>query len=154
MSWNSESVSVPYPAAIRCRHQNLKSFPFDSLLVFLLYMKTSHCHTVFFILVDVPSLQGLPWWLSGKESTCQYMRCRFDPWVGKIPWRREKPGIPWLPTPVFLPGKSHGQRTPAGYNPWGCRVRHDWGTKHQPLYSYFPLRKYAPFSPLAYYTWQ
>ena len=42
-----------------CRYQNLKSFPFDSLLVFLLYMKTSPCHTVFLILVDVPSLQGL-----------------------------------------------------------------------------------------------
>ena len=33
-------------------------------------------------------------------------RCRFDPWVGKIPWRRK-----WQPTPVFLPGKSHGQRS-------------------------------------------
>ena len=35
----------------------------------------------------------------------------FDPWVGKIPWRRE-----WLPTPVFLPGGFHGQRSFAGYN--------------------------------------
>ena len=39
---------------------------------------------------------------------------RFYPWVGKIPWRRE-----WLSTPVFLPGKSHGQRSLAGYSPWG-----------------------------------
>ena len=37
----------------------------------------------------------------------------FDPWVGKILWRRK-----WQPTPVFLPGKSHGQRMLAGYNPW------------------------------------
>ena len=37
-----------------------------------------------------------------------------DPWVGKIPWRRK-----WLPTPVLLPGKSHGQRSLAGYGPWG-----------------------------------
>jgi len=36
----------------------------------------------------------------------------FDPWVGKIPWRRI-----WQPTPVFLPGESHGQRSPAGYSP-------------------------------------
>ena len=36
-----------------------------------------------------------------------------DPWVGKIPWRRK-----WQPTPVFLPGKSHGQRSLAGYSPW------------------------------------
>ena len=31
---------------------------------------------------------GLPWWLSGKESTCKCRTCRFDPWVGTIPWRR------------------------------------------------------------------
>ena len=47
---------------------------------------------------------GLPWWLSGKEFTCQCRRLGFNPWVGKIPWRRK-----WQPTPVFLPGKSHGQ---------------------------------------------
>jgi len=47
------------------------------------------------------------------------LQCRrpgFHPWVGKIPWRRE-----WLLTPVFLPGKSHGQRSLVGYNPWGCK---------------------------------
>ena len=38
----------------------------------------------------------------------------FDTWVGKIPWRRK-----WQSTPVFLPGKSHGQRNLAGYGPWG-----------------------------------
>ena len=37
----------------------------------------------------------------------------FDPWVGKLPWRRK-----WQPTPVFWPGKSHGQRILAGYNLW------------------------------------
>ena len=37
----------------------------------------------------------------------------FDPWVGKIPWRRK-----WQPTPVLLPGKSHGQRSLVGYSPW------------------------------------
>ena len=36
----------------------------------------------------------------------------FDPWVGKIPWRRE-----WQPAPVSLPGKSHGQRSLVGYSP-------------------------------------
>ena len=51
----------------------------------------------------------LPRWLSGKESACQCRRHTFDPWVGKIPWRR-----PWQPTPVFLPGESHGQRSLAG----------------------------------------
>ena len=40
----------------------------------------------------------------------------FNPWVGKIPWRRA-----WQRTPVFLPGEFHGQRSLAGYSPWGCR---------------------------------
>ena len=42
----------------------------------------------------------------------QCRRCWFDPWVGKIPWGRK-----WQPTPVFLLGKSYGQRSLAGYNP-------------------------------------
>ena len=56
-------------------------------------------------------------WHSGKESACQckrHRRCGFDPWVEKIPWSRK-----WQPTPVFLPGKSHGRRSLAGYSPQG-----------------------------------
>ena len=56
-------------------------------------------------------------WFSGKESACQFRRCgiqEFDPRVSKIPWRRK-----WQPTSVFLPGKSHRQRSLAGYSPWG-----------------------------------
>ena len=44
-------------------------------------------------------LLGFPGDTSGKEPTCQCRRHRFDPWVGRIPWRRT-----WQPTPVFLPG--------------------------------------------------
>ena len=43
---------------------------------------------------------------------------RFNPWVGTIPWK-------WQPTPVFLPGESHGQRSLVGYSPWGDRDGHD-----------------------------
>ena len=57
---------------------------------------------------------GLPWYLSGKESTCQCWRCRFNPWVWKIPWRRK-----WQPTPIFLPGESQGQRSLGIYSSWG-----------------------------------
>ena len=53
-------------------------------------------------------------WLISKKPTCQCRRHGFDPWVGKIPWRRK-----WHPTPVFLPGKSHGQRSLADYSPRG-----------------------------------
>ena len=59
----------------------------------------------------------LPKWFSGKESACHCSRCRrlgFDPWVGKVPRRRK--GLPSL---LFLPEKYHGQRSLAGYSPWG-----------------------------------
>ena len=55
-----------------------------------------------------------PWWLSGKGATCQCKRHGFDPWVRKILWRRK-----WQPTPGFLPGKPHGQRSLAGDSPQG-----------------------------------
>ena len=48
------------------------------------------------------------------KNLLQCRRSRLDPWVGKSPWRRE-----WLPTPVFLPGEFHGQRSLVGYSPWG-----------------------------------
>ena len=60
---------------------------------------------------------GLPSWGSSKESTYQcrrHQRHRFDSQLGKIPWRRK-----WQPTPVFLPAKSLGERSLAGYSPWG-----------------------------------
>ena len=53
------------------------------------------------------TILGLPWWLRWERIHLQYGRPGFDPWVGKIPWRRA-----WQPTPVFLPGESHGQRIP------------------------------------------
>ena len=65
---------------------------------------------------------------ASKESTCQWRRHRkhrFHPWVRNIPWRRK-----WQPAPVFLPGKSCGQRSLVGCSPWGCRVRHDLATEH------------------------
>ena len=61
----------------------------------------------------------LPSGTSGKEPACQCRRHKrrgFDPWVRKIPWRKA-----WQPTPVFLPGKSHGQRKPVSYRPQGCK---------------------------------
>ena len=57
-------------------------------------------------------IKGFPGSSEGKESACN----AGDPWVRKIPWRRE-----WQPTPVFLPGKPHGQRSLAGYSPWVCK---------------------------------
>ena len=66
-------------------------------------------------------LSGLPRSRSGKESACQFRSCRFDPWVGKIPWRRK-----WQPSPIFLPGKSLGQRSLVDYSLWGHRKSWTW----------------------------
>ena len=67
----------------------------------------------------------LPWWLTSEEPACQCRRGEFNHWVRKIPWRRK-----WQPTPVFLPGKSHGKRSLVGYSPWGRRVEGNWATEH------------------------
>ena len=63
--------------------------------------------------------KGFPDGASGKEPACQSRgrkRQGFDPWVRNIPWRRA-----WQPTPVFLPGESHGQRSLVGYSPWATK---------------------------------
>ena len=79
------------------------------------------------ILFLYTNCRELPWWLSGKEPVCQCRGHRFNPWIRKIPWRRK-----WQPAPIFLPGKSHGQRSLMGYSPWGHkRVRQYWATKQQ-----------------------
>ena len=76
----------------------------------------------------LPSSLGLPRWLSGKESACQCRRCgSIHAWFRKIPWKRR-----WQPTPVFLPGKSHGQKSLGAYSPWNHkRVRHDLVTQQE-----------------------
>ena len=77
-------------------------------------------------------LYGLPRWLRVKNSSAKQ-----EMWVQslikKIPWRRK-----WQTTPVFLLGKSHGQRSLVGYSPWGCqRVRHDSVSKQQEQQQYY-----------------
>ena len=62
-------------------------------------------------------------WLRQQSVCLQCRRPRFDPWVGKVLWRRK-----WQAIPVLLPGKSHGWRSVVGYSPWGGRVGHDWAT--------------------------
>ena len=57
---------------------------------------------------------GLPSWLNGKESACSTGEADLISGSGRFPWSRK-----WQPTPIFLPGKSHGQRSLVGYSPWG-----------------------------------
>ena len=67
------------------------------------------CHKWQFIFLGV-----LSWWLRWQRICLLCRRPGFNSWVGNIPQRRE-----CLLTPVFLPGESHGQRSLAGYSPWG-----------------------------------
>ena len=77
----------------------------SSILHMVIYMFCFNAILKVHLFVQV----GFPGGARGREPTCQYRRhkrCRFDPWVEKIPWR-----IAWQHTPVFLPGESYGQRT-------------------------------------------
>ena len=72
------------------------------------WLSLSHGNSLFWTSLMA---QGSP---DGKSLCQQCRRPYLDPWIGKIPWRRK-----WQPTPVLLPGKSHGQRSLIGYSPWG-----------------------------------
>ena len=60
-----------------------------------------------------------------KNTKAADTRNGFDPWIGKIPWWRK-----WPPIPVFLPGKSHGERNLEATVHRLQRVRHDWENEH------------------------
>ena len=99
----------------------------------LLLQRWNMCHNV--IMISERIL-----WHSGKESACQCQRhkwCSFNLWVGKMPWRKE-----WQPTPVFLLGKSHGQRSLGGYSPWGLKesdmTEHRHTHTHTHSYTHVP----------------
>ena len=83
------------------------------------------------LLIDHPeNIYALfSWGFSGGSPQCG--RPGFDPWVGKIPWRRK-----WQPTPVFLPGESHGRRSLVDYSPWGCKESDttEWLHFHFPVF--------------------
>ena len=90
----------------------------------LLLKSTLTCHSL---------SPGLPRRLSGKESACQGTRRKrqeFSPWVRKNSCRRK-----WQRTPVFLPGKSHGQKSLVDNNPWGRKVSDttEWLSTHIPM---------------------
>ena len=71
-------------------------------------------HLIHFFLALWPWVSSMPPFHSLKIYSLQRERPGFNPWVGKIPWRRKCQS-----TPVLLPGKSHGQRSLVGYSPWG-----------------------------------
>ena len=60
-------------------------------------------------------------WVGCHPTILQCRRCGFHLWVGKIPWRKK-----WQSTPIFLPGKFHGQGSLASYSPWGPKKIQTW----------------------------
>ena len=77
-------------------------------------------------ILPLTGILGLPG-VRGKETACQCRGLSFDPWVGKISYRRK-----WQPTPVFLPRESYGQESLADYSPWDHRrIRHNFATEQQ-----------------------
>ena len=131
-----------HPCICYCFHRYLNCHLFACLLSFaselgLWWRKTwpgspnIHCHfdmaedhwpmTAITFLLDAGLRLGIPGDASGTSLPMRgYKRRGFHLWVRKIIWKRA-----WQPTPVFLPGESHGQRSMAGYSPWWQRVGHD-----------------------------
>ena len=137
----------------------LSKYHYFAYSLFLLYLSNSPQSTALRKLIHFPKSTPLSYsqktrftnshsnvlsrWCNGKESACQcrrYKRRGFHSLVGKIHWRRK-----WQPSPVFLPGESHGQRSLAGYSPRGCKesdatehthahtfqcALHDYNSKH------------------------
>ena len=84
---------------------------------FLCFILVIHAHRQCMKIIMTPKYS----WQLGSSLQLRWQRIclkckrpRFDLWVGKVLWRRE-----WQSTPAFLPGESHGQRSPAGHSPWG-----------------------------------
>ena len=108
LNWPSyfSSVSLQQPPlSLKSHSYNTYTNSFCLWSVSILDCEPLHCKDYMLIMR-----------FTGKESTCQCKRHRFDPWVGKIPWRRK-----WQPTPVFLPGKSIGKEEPGGPQSMGSQ---------------------------------
>ena len=104
---------------------------------------------VFMVWHSLPIWTGLLRWRSGEEFSHQCWRCKrcgFSPWIGKIPWRKK-----WQPTPIFLFGKFHGQRSLVGYSSWDPKESDTTEQLHfilsgviSPLFSSSILGTYQP----------
>ena len=95
----------------------------------------------FCLFITFSLLTQLPWWFRWSRICLQFRRPGFSPWVEKMPWRRK-----WYPTPLFLPGESHGQRHLAGYTPWDCKQS---DTTEQLSLSLFIINNYLSCSAVS-----
>ena len=89
-------------------------FPYKQNFVYNYFIVLDDCCLNYKLALAKSIFQGFPGVSDGKESA--FGRPEFDPWVGRIPWRRK-----WQTTPGFLAGGSHGPRSLVGSSPWGCK---------------------------------
>ena len=123
------SHSLPWKNLVRSCYL---SIPLTQVLVLASLIMWAHQVSAGFIYFKIQLMMlrivniGFPWWLQWERIHLQYRRPGFDPWLGKIPWRRA-----WQPTPVFLPGESPWTEETEGLQSRESqRVGHDWVTKH------------------------
>ena len=83
---------------------------------FLFYHAMQHLSSPTRDLTHTPCFESVESWLRLSRICLQCRRPSFNPWVGKMPWRRK-----WLLTPEFLPEEWHGHRSQAGCSPWGSQ---------------------------------
>ena len=102
LNYSHGQIQLAFVSKVLLEHSH------DHLLTHCLWLPSCHNSKIELLY----KARGLPLWLSGIESFCQCRRHRFNPRARKIPWRRV-----WQPTPVFLHGKSHGQRNLESYSP-------------------------------------
>ena len=106
-----KSLSVTLFAGIFSQHVDCVFIL--SVVPFAVQKLSSLIRSYLLVFAFISFAVGFPGGSDGKESTG---RPGFDPWVGKIPWRRT-----WQLTPIFMPGESQGLRGPVGGRLWGHR---------------------------------
>ena len=124
VGWKSRALGLEFIETDWLLVSSRDSIPAAMGIDFSIQQKGSIPHWVIYIYIFFIHLMyiyqmsesiSLPRWHCRKETACWRRRCKrreFHPWVGKIPWRRA-----WQPTPVFLPGEYHEQRSLPGYGP-------------------------------------
>ena len=107
------NIYLPDFICFKCNLQG--PFYFSSFDFRILAFLTLFCFYYYLFFIAIKITYVAQWW-KNLPANAGDRRCGFDLWVGKILWRRK-----WQPTPVFLPGKFHGQRSLAGYSPLGAK---------------------------------
>ena len=132
---------------------NFQSFLSPNVVLLLMVYE---CFMIIIVVVVVKMLlseqkllavQDFPGGSDGKSICLQSGRPGFNPWVGQIPWRRK-----WQPTPVLLPGKSHGQRSLAGCSPWGCKESDMTERLHFTFIKWFAMDNTFPVMEVSLHT--